>query len=307
MPTSVSKKLSASVPLAGVHLKLVAVALAWGGTFIAGRAVADTMPHFTAASIRFLIATACLGFLLHRVEGRRLPTLSLRQWLTTAALGATGVLAYNLAFFGALALMPAGRTALVVALNPVITALAAAVVFRERIPTHRWSGIVLALIGVWVVLTRGAIGEAFAAFGHGELMMFGGVASWAAYTVIGRRLLSGAGAPTALAATTLACAWGTAFLLLGAITEVPRVTRDMIDLRALAALAYLGLIGTALAFVWYYEGVRAIGAARTAVFTNLVPIFGVLLGALLLGEPILPSMLVGGAVAIAGVMLTTRD
>lgn len=290
----------------GVHLKLVGVALAWGGTFIAGRAVADVIPHFTAAAIRFLIATACLALVLYRVEGR-LPRLSLRQWLTTAALGATGVLAYNLAFFGALAVMPAGRTALVVALNPVITALAAAAVFREHIPAHRWCGIVLALAGVWVVLTRGDYSEVLSALGHGELLMLGGVASWAAYTVIGRRLLSSAGAPTALAATTLACAWGTSFLLLGTVTEIPRLTRDMFDLRVVSAFAYLGLIRTALAFVWYYQGVQAIGAARTAAFINLVPVFGVLLGALLLGESILPSMVAGGAVAIAGVMLTTRD
>ncbi|HEX4917841.1 MAG TPA: DMT family transporter, partial [Limnobacter sp.] len=72
------------------------------------------------------------------------------------------------------------------------------------------------------------------------------------------------------------------------------------------ALLYLGAFGTVVAFVWYYEGVRAVGPSRTAVFTNLVPVFGVVLAAVMLGESILLSMLIGGAVTVAGVMLTNR-
>jgi drug/metabolite transporter (DMT)-like permease len=69
-------------------------------------------------------------------------------------------------------------------------------------------------------------------------------------------------------------------------------------------IAFLGAGGTALAFVWYAQGLRTLGAARTSVFNNLVPVFGVVFGALLLGEQILPSMVIGGLVALAGVSLT---
>ena len=72
------------------------------------------------------------------------------------------------------------------------------------------------------------------------------------------------------------------------------------------SVLYLGAVGTVLGFVWYYEGVVAIGPARTAVFNNLVPVFGVALSALLLGEPILLSMVIGGALVIGGVTLTNR-
>ena len=74
----------------------------------------------------------------------------------------------------------------------------------------------------------------------------------------------------------------------------------------MAALVYLGAVGTVIGFVWYYEGVKAIGPARTAVFNNLVPVFGIGLGALMLGEPILISMVVGGILVITGVLLTNR-
>ena len=70
------------------------------------------------------------------------------------------------------------------------------------------------------------------------------------------------------------------------------------------SILYLGAGGTALAFVWYARGVKTLGPARTAVFNNLVPVFGVLAGALLLDEPLAASLLLGGMIAVAGVSLT---
>ena len=73
-----------------------------------------------------------------------------------------------------------------------------------------------------------------------------------------------------------------------------------------ASIFYLGVFGTVIGFVWYYEGVKAIGPSRTAIFNNLVPVCGILLAALLLREPILISMVAGGTLAIIGVTLTNR-
>jgi drug/metabolite transporter (DMT)-like permease len=72
------------------------------------------------------------------------------------------------------------------------------------------------------------------------------------------------------------------------------------------SLVFLGVFGTAIAFVWFYEGVQAIGPARTAVFINLVPVAAVTLGVLLLGEPLELSMLTGGALVILGVFIINR-
>ena len=72
------------------------------------------------------------------------------------------------------------------------------------------------------------------------------------------------------------------------------------------ALGFVGVFGSALAFVWFYEGVRALGPARAAVFINLVPVAAIALGVLLLGEPLELSMLVGGALVIGGIWLINR-
>ena len=88
---------------------------------------------------------------------------------------------------------------------------------------------------------------------------------------------------------------------------------DLLELQAadftapvVLSVVYLGVLGTSVAFVWYYQAVQRLGAARTVIFNNLVPVFGASFGVLLLGEPLLPSMLVGGAIAVAGVMLVSK-
>jgi drug/metabolite transporter (DMT)-like permease len=79
-----------------------------------------------------------------------------------------------------------------------------------------------------------------------------------------------------------------------------------VSLRIWLALVYMGVFGTALAFVWFLEGVKALGAARAAIFVNLVPVAAITLGVLLLGERLTPAMLVGAALVIAGVWIINR-
>lgn len=288
------------------YLKLVAVALFWGGTFIAGRLVAREIPHMIAAFIRFAVACGLLLPLAWKLEGG-LPKLNRRQTHATFALGATGIFLYNLCFFAALQRMPAGRTALFVALNPIVTALALAALFGEKLGKRRWLGIALAFLGAAIVITRGdlagALHDISQSLGAGELFMLCAVSAWAAYTILGRHALRGL---SPIAATTYAALWGLLLLGLGALLELPRFEPARLTLTVLAALVYLGAFGTVIGFIWYYEGIKAIGPTRTAVFNNLVPVFGISLSALLLGEPILLSMLVGGLLAIGGVLLTNR-
>lgn len=293
-------------PPVSTYLKLVCVAMFWGGTFIAGRIVANAIPHMLAAAGRFAVACALLIPLAWKLEGG-LPRLSRQQVLATFALGATGIFLYNICFFSALSIMPAGRTALFIALNPIVTALALVIFFRERLAAIKWLGILIAFAGAVVIITRGDVLDAMhdisRSVGSGELFMFGAISAWAAYTIIGRHALKGL---TPIAATTYASLWGLLLLACGAVTELPQVQWNHFTWQVLASIVYLGACGTVIGFVWYYEGVKALGPARTAVFNNLVPVFGVSFGATILGEPILASMVAGGLLAIAGVTLTNR-
>lgn len=285
------------------YARLITVPAIWGGTFVAGKIVVASVTPLMGSFARYAIACVALLVAAFALEGG-LPRLSGRQWLATFVLGLVGVFAYNLFFMGALTKLPASRAALIIALNPAITMALSAVLLKERLSLRRWAGVLLALLGVAIVVSRGDFASfATGGVGAGELYMFAAVISWALYTILGRKVLGGL---SPLAATNYAALWGT--LLLGAVAapHFDTLHPTQFDWRMIVSLLYLGVLGTALAFVWYYMSVKKVGASSASIFNNLVPVFGVAISVAVLGEALLPSMLVGGAIAIAGVMMVSR-
>lgn len=282
--------------------KLVAVAAIWGGTFIAGRVASLAMAAPTAALWRYLVASAALvAFVAWRERG--LPRLTRDQWLGVTLLGASGVAAYNLFFMFGLERVPASRGSLIMALNPAVIMLGGVLFLGEPFTRARVAGIALALVGVAIVLGHGNPLGLFAGHvGIGEAALFGCVLSWATYTLVGKRVLAGL---SPLVATTYAALVGTGLLALACA-----VSGDLAfppsDAKVWIALGFLGVFGTAVGFVWFYDGVIAIGPARTAVFINLVPVFAIVFGVLLLGERVEAAMLVGGAIVVAGIWIINR-
>jgi drug/metabolite transporter (DMT)-like permease len=285
------------------YARLIAVPAIWGGTFVAGKHVVAVLSPIMGSFARYVIACVALLVAAFVLEGG-LPRLSRQQLFSTFLLGALGVFAYNLFFMGALERLPGSRAALIIALNPVITITISALALKERLRGHRWLGVAIALFGVWIVISHGDIASiASAGVGAGELFMLAAVTSWALYTVIGRKVLGGL---TPLAATNYAALWGTLLLGIVAAPQIADLRLAQFDWRMTGALLYLGVCGTALAFVWYYTSIKKLGTAVASIFTNLVPVFGVTISVLLLGEPLLMSMLIGGAIAIVGVMMVSR-
>ena len=291
-----------------IYFKLTMVSLLWGGTFIAGHVLAEELPRMSASAFRFAIAVTLLLGICWKTHGG-LPRLSGQQFLSTLMLGLTGIFLYNYCFIAALSAMPAGRASLLVALGPVMTAALLALLFGERLGLRRWFGIALSVLGAALIISHGdllsVVDDLSSAFGTGERFLLTSIAAWSAYTLIGRKTLQ---TLSPLVATTYASLWGFLFLLCGALIESPELRiEQFLSLRTLGAAGYLGALGTVVAFTWYYEGIRELGPTRAAIFTNLVPVFGVFFATTLLGEALHFSMLLGGATVVYGVALTNRQ
>jgi drug/metabolite transporter (DMT)-like permease len=285
------------------YLQLVFAALFWGGTFVAGRQLAPVLDPYAAAFLRFALATLLLlGWVYARHRG--LPRIRARQAAAIVVLGATGVFAYNLLFFSGLQSVEAGRAALIVALNPVVIAVASVALYRERLSRIQIAGIGLSLAGAVIVIGRGDLaGLLRGAVGRGELLLLGCVLSWVAYTLLGRRLLRHV---TPLVAVAYASLAGTSMLALLVVARGGLEPALLSRVDVWLNVAYLAFFGTVLAFVWYYKGVHAAGAGRAAQFINLVPVSAVLFGVLLLDEALTAAVLIGGALVITGLWLTNR-
>jgi len=286
-----------------VYFKLLLTAFFWGGTFIAGRILAGSVGPYSAAFLRFLVASVFLVLFTFKVEGR-VPKLTPKTIFGVVLLGMTGVFSYNVFFFKGLNLIEAGRAAIVIANNPVFITLLSALLFGERLTVIKGAGVLLSVTGALVVITRGDLAAvAGGGIGKGELMIFGCVASWVAYSLIGKKVMTDLSPLSAVACSALI---GAAALLPAALFE--GLAADAPAYRPVdwIALFYLGFFGTVLGFVWYYQGIQRIGPARASLFINFVPISAVILAFLVLGEPLTPSLAAGALLVCTGVYLTNR-
>jgi drug/metabolite transporter (DMT)-like permease len=286
------------------YLKLTGAMFMWGGTWIAGRIIAQELSAPLAApAIRFLLAGLVLAGVALLGEGHIPRPQNGREWGVVTGLAITGIFLYALCFFYGLKHISAGRGALVVALTPVVVALAAWFLGQERMTPVKLAGVAIAMLGCLTVIGKGnPLALLHGAVGIGEWLILGCVLCWTAYTFIGRRATK---TLSPLAATLWASLIGS--LLIG-ITALLQGGSELMawSWQVWASVVFLALGGTALAFTWFADGVKRLGAARASVFVNLVPVFAVLQAAVLLDERLALPVLGGGLLVIAGVWLTAN-
>lgn len=275
--------------------------LFWGGTFVAGRALAGSVAPVNAAFLRFAIATVALAVLTRTIEGKIAPPPR-KHLVSLLLLGLTGVFGYNMFFFSGLQHIEAGRASLIIALNPLAITVAAVLFLGEKLTVKQFGGLFISLIGALFVISNGHPEIILSGgFGLGETLILGCVVSWAAYSLIGRSILHSISPLVAVFYSSLV---GT--ILLFCVTIAKGTTSAILSYNVddWLSLSFLGLLGTAVGFSLYYKAIKKIGAARSSVFINLVPLFSILLSWPILGESMKPSVLSGGLILMAGVYLT---
>jgi drug/metabolite transporter (DMT)-like permease len=188
-----------------------------------------------------------------------------------------------------------------------MTALVAVVWLRERASPLRWLGIALSVGGVLIVFSGGR-SESGESTLLGNLLMFSSVVCWAVYTSLAKRVAEFDSLVITVAVT------GTGSLLLlplaGYEVVMANVTGDglpPLPLLGWIGIFYLGLVASALAYLLYNASLRHLDASAVGVYTNLIPIVGVLTGVVVLGEPLSARAIIGGLVVMLGVWITSRS
>ncbi len=285
------------------YVKLFLTALFWGGAFIAGRLVSQNVGPSSIAFLRFAIASILLMLLTWRTEGR-LPALKKPQIIPVILLGMIGIFAYNIMFFKGLKIIEAGRASLIIATCPVFVTISSAFFLKERINLVKGLGIIISVSGAAVVISEGNLSQIFAgSFGLGEFYIFCCVLSWAAYSLIGKTVMSDL---SPLACVSYSAVVGAVALSVPACLEGLAQNIGDQSIADWLSISYLAIFGTVVGFVWYYQGVERIGLTRASLFINFVPIFAILFAFAMLGEPITLSLAAGAALVVFGVYLTNR-
>jgi drug/metabolite transporter (DMT)-like permease len=277
-----------------------AVYVIWGSTYLAIRFAIETLPPFTMAGVRFLVAGALL-FVWARRRGVAPPTRA--QLRDAAVVGGLLLLGGNGAVVWAEQWVPSGLVALLIATVPLWMVILDWVWGGGARPgAWVWVGIAWGLAGVAVLVSGREMG------GGGPMQLAGGVVvllgalSWSAGSIYSRTARLPA-APRL--ATALQMLWGGGFLLLvgGVAGEWARFDPGATSLRSLLALAYLVVFGSLIAFAAYIWLLGVTSAARVATYAYVNPVVALLLGWALAGEPLTVRTGWAAAIILSAVVL----
>lgn len=285
-----------STPL--VYLLVTLTAIFWGANFaLAGPVLASLSPLW-AAALRFVLG-ATLMLIIAGIRREDLFGLLRRNAAAYLLLGFVGITLFNLLFFFGLQTTSANNGALIMAINPLLTTLLAAMFLGERPTLRHLVALPVALLGVAIVISQGSLHKLTNLhFAHGDLLMLIASVSWAVYNVLGKRFMP-QGSPIVNTAWTLTAG----ALLLTAIAIGSGTHLGALDLKASLAMAVMVVGGTVLAYLFWNIGITRLGAARTAIFLNLVPVSAMLIS-LVLGEPPTTAQLLGGLLVLGAITIT---
>jgi drug/metabolite transporter (DMT)-like permease len=283
-------------------IMLLITMVIWGSTFVVTKEVIADFPPFTLAFAR--VAAGTLVLLVYMACRRQRPAGSARlPWRYVSLMGFVGVALYYVAFNLSLVYTSASQGALVQSFIPAMVALVAVLWLRERASAARWLGIGLSVIGVLILVSGSGTSSARApAPLPGNVLMFVSVVCWGTYTSMAKRVTH----LDAAALTTGVMGTGALMLLPLAIAEIAQVGLPHPTAQGWLGVAFLGVGASGLAYLFYNAALRHVDASHAAVYTNLIPIVGVITGIVVLGEPISIRALIGGAIVLSGVWLTGR-
>ena len=282
-------------------LALIIVYIAWGSTYVAIRVMDETVPPLIGGGIRFFCAgLAMYAFISWRRQGA--PRVSVRELGSVALVGTLLLVGGNGLVIVAERHVPAGLTSLVIASVP-LWLLLLRWLSRERPARATLAGVGVGFVGVALLVFRGGPDQGVS-IPH-LLIVLGAAASWAVGSWASGRLPMPEDVGTSTAVEMLV--GGVVLALLGPVAgEHWSTVATHASFKSLAAVAYLAVVGSVLAFTAYVWLLQHAPISRVATYAYVNPVVAVLLGAILLSERITLATVIGGAVIIASVAMVIR-
>jgi drug/metabolite transporter (DMT)-like permease len=284
------------------YLLLSFMALCWAGNQVLGRAVAGHIPPITYSFLRRSLATVIvLPFALPHMR-RDWPVIR-TNWRYLTFVGAIGGGLFNTLQYIGLNHTTALNSVVLNSTGPIFIAMASFLIFRERLTVRQAGGTAVSMAGVLGIITKGDLDVLTAlAFNNGDLLLLTGMATNGIYT--------------ALLRDRPAIHWLSFLLMLflvSALVVLPFLMREVatgarmeVTSFTLAAVAYVAIFPSVVAYICLTRGVELIGANRSGIFLHMIPLFGALLAIGLLGEPLQVFHVIGFALILCGVALASR-
>ena len=283
-----------------VDLGLVLTATIWGLNFTVVKAALSEIGPLAFNALRFPCAAVAVWVMV-RATGRRVMPPR-KDWGIVLLLGIVGHVIFQICFIFGLDRTLTGNAALLLSTSPVWVLVISFTMGRERFNPAILIGVLATLTGMVILITGGP--EQLGGARIGDFLVLGAAISWAAYTVLGRRLTKRRGALQMTAWTLWA---GLPFVVLVGTPDLVRTDWSAVSLQAWIGVVYAGVFAIGLAYLLWYRGVRIIGQNRTAVYQNLVPVVALLSAWFWLAETPTLQQLAGAGVILTGVVIARRS
>jgi drug/metabolite transporter (DMT)-like permease len=278
--------------------------IVWGASFIATKIALAEISPITIVWLRFLMGVIILGMAVYLRGQFALPQR--REWGYFALLGFLGITFHQWLQSNGLQTSEAGTTAWIVATTPVFMALLGWFLLKEGLGWTKSLGILLAFIGVLVVVSKGNIASiSVGRFGApGDVLILISAVNWAVFSALSRRGLKSHPA-SLMMFYVMSFGWlftSLLFLPTNGFAEIPELT-----LNGGMAVAFLGVFCSGLAYIAWYDALKALSTAQTGVFLYIEPLVAVVVAFLILNEAFTPASVLGGSVILFGVWLVNRQ
>ncbi|MGE5617144.1 MAG: DMT family transporter [Bacillota bacterium] len=289
---------------ASPYLLLSLTSLFWSLNWVIARAIVGHVSPFALAFMRWVVALAIMmPFALPQIRAHW-PQVK-RHWKVIAWLGFFGTALHNAFAYVGLQFTTATNGVILNSATPVMIIVIGWLVYRDVITRGQSAGVAISLVGVLAILTRGDPSVlARLSLNKGDLIVLSGMLFWSAYTIFLRMK------PPELPGLVLLACCGSFGLLLLLPLFVLEMTllggRIEVTPATAGAMLYLGVFPSVVSYVFWNRGVHEVGSNVAGIFMHLMPVFGSLLAWLFLGERICAYHLVGIALIIAGIALTSR-
>ncbi len=286
------------------YLLLGMTILFWSGNFVLGRGLHEKVPPISLSFWRWLLALMMiLPFALRPMLEQR--DVILRLWKRLLLFSLLGVTGFSTLVYIGLKTTTATNGVLLNTSSPVFIILLSRVFLKSRLAPRQVLGVILAIAGVAVIVTQGALALLLKFRLHpGDIFVLSGVLCWAMYTVY---LHIRPSELTQLAFAGITVIIGTAAIFPFFLWEVGSGEITLVTPAVLAGIFYLALFPSILAYLFWNHAVGKVGASKAGLFIYLMPVFGALLSSLFLGEAIRLFHIAGMALIFVGIYLTTRQ
>ncbi len=296
-----------SGPGGGMRLMLLATMAVWGGNLSVVKLLIERFDPMLVSVLRMLVATLALWAVV-RWRGLPMPRPDRRQAGLLLTCAVLMVYLNQITFTLGVQRTAASNAALIISLNPLVSALVAALWLGDRLTPARLAGVVLGFGGVAAVVLHRP-GAALGGGGLGDWLVLGSVFTWVIGGVLVQRL---ARQFDSAVVSAVVFTLGTALLLVHqfaqaalhphqALPDLAQVTLGLVVLLVLS-----GLLASAVGALVWNRALTTLGVARTALYAYWVPIFGMVFAVGVLGEPLTVWHGVGLAGVLGGTWLGTR-